>query len=153
MSFWIEVTIGLRWQRMLDEGEIRLDAPNKTRYATFFNGMKPGDVVFHYLTAALTPPKLAEKRSCIFAISRIASNPQIIGNKIVAKCSNTSFLRRPIPRVGLEKLKRKSKELGKLLRVSMRRYLTKISESDFKSIIELYPQNRGVKKKFRKSKA
>jgi len=146
------VTTGIRWQRMLDEGEIRLNAPNKKRYLTFFDDMMAGDTVLHYLTA-LTSYELAEKKSSIVAISKIASNPQVIGNKIVAKCSGTSHLQRPIPRAALEKINRKSKELKKLLRMSMRSYLTKISESNFKAITEIFPQNRKVAEKFMCSRA
>ncbi len=148
MNYWLEVTIGVRWQRMLEEGQIRLDAPNKTRYINFFNGMEAGDIILHYLTSALTPSRLREKKSSVFAVSKIASNPQVVGNKIVAKCSGTYLFKKPVPRSELMNLPKKSSELEKLLRVSMMRYLTKISDSDFVSIVKKLPENKRIVTKF-----
>lgn len=154
LGYWIEVTTGLRWQRMLNERKIELDAPEKPRYKTFFKNMKSGDIVLHYLTADLVPFNWEEeKKSSIVAVSKVVSDPQIMFGRIVARCSATTPLPNPIPLKALKKVGRKSQELKKLLRVSMRRYLTNVSESDFKFITEILPQNRTAIKKFMRSKA
>ncbi len=152
LGYWIEVTTGFRWQRMLNEGEIKLEAPNKTRYQTFFKKMKPGDIVLHYVTG-LVPFSWEGKKSCIVAVSKVPLGPQLTFGSIVAKCSGTLHLPRPILYKDIENIENKSEGLEKLLRISMRGYLTNITESDFKSLIEIYPQNRKVVEKFMKSKA
>jgi len=154
LGYWIEVTTGLRWRRMLNERKIELDAPEKQRYKTFFKNMKSDDIVLHYLTADLVPLNWQEeKKRSIVAVSKVVSDPQIMFGRIVATCSGTTHLPKPIPLKALKNIVRKSQELKKLLRVSMRRYLTNISESDFKSIVEILPQNRRAIKKFMRSKA
>ncbi|MBA7622763.1 hypothetical protein ES703_30149 [subsurface metagenome] len=143
MSYWIEVTSGLRWDRLLKEKNIRLDAPNTTRYQGFFKKVKAGDLVFHYLTSSLTRPK--EKRSKVVAVSTVASNPAVVGKRIVANCVGTVMFPKTISCSELSKINPKSKNLRKLLKVNMQRYLTPITQLDFDSILGLYPEN---KKKF-----
>jgi hypothetical protein len=139
MNYWIEVTSGLRWYRLLKEKDVRLDAPNTTRHRNFFKELKRDDLVFHYLAGALTPEK--EKRSKIVAMSRIVSNPIVDGKRIAAKCAETVMLPSPVSRYELGGARPKSKGLKKLLRVNMQRYLTQISQSDFESILDAHPAN------------
>jgi len=145
VNFWIEVTSGMRWSRLLDEG-VALEAPNTTRYRNFFEGLKAGDLVLHYLTTTLT--RQTEKQSSVVGASKIASDPTVIGRKIVAKCSCTAEFPKPIPYSELRRTVRKSKEFEKLLRVGMQRYLTQISCPDFESVLGIYPANM---KRFSKS--
>lgn len=138
-NFWIEVTSGMRWERMLKEG-IVLAAPNRTRYQTFFAGMNAGDLVLHYLTSALTRQK--ELRSRVVAISRVASNPTVNEKRIIAPCSNTLMLPNPVSLDELRKLERKSPLLQKLVvNLRMQRYLSQISPSDFEAILRVHPVN------------
>ena len=139
MGYWIEVTTGIRWNRMLEEGDIRLDAPNVARYRGFFKGLKAGDFVLHYLTGTLTSMK--SKKSCIVCVSKVESSPAIIGNRIVAKCSGLLELPKPVSYKELCALKEKSAQLAKLLKMGMQRYLTQISRSDFESILGVHPAN------------
>lgn len=131
---------------MIKEKNIRLDAPNKTRYQNLFKDIKAGDLVLHYLTGALTFEN--EKKSKITALSKIASNPTTKKGKIIANCASTIVFPDLVPYSKLYGIGRKSKELDKLLRRGMQQYLTKISLSDFKSILEISPAN---KKRFSKS--
>jgi hypothetical protein len=139
MSYWIEVTTGIRWTRLSSEGRVRLDAPNTSRYQTFFQGLKSGDFVLHYLTGVLTPEK--EKRSSIVGVSLIESNPIIEGKKITAKCSKVLEFAKPVSYKELCGVEPKSVPLRKLLKLSMQRYLTQISMSDFESILNVHPAN------------
>jgi hypothetical protein len=145
MNYWLEVTSGLRWSKLLKEG-VRLDAPNTTRYQNFFKGLETGDIVLHYLTATLTPQK--EERSSVVGVSKIASTPTVIGKRIVAKCSHTLKFPTPISYSELRGIKRKSAELRGLLKINMQKYLAQISDFDFKSILDIYQAN---KKRFSKS--
>ena len=138
-NFWIEVTSGMRWERLLKEG-VTLMAPNTTRYRHFFEGMKSGDFVLHYLTASLTSQK--EKRSSVVGVSLVASDPALVEKKIVAGCSNTLELPKPISCNELRGLKQKSTLLRKLVEFSMQRYLTRISRSDFGLVIDAHPANK-----------
>jgi hypothetical protein len=145
LGYWLEVTSGMRWGKLLKEGMV-LDAPNTTRYQNFFRGLKTGDIVLHYLTAALTPEK--GQRSSIVGASKIASDPIIMGSKIVARCSNTLKFPSRISCSELYGIKRRSAGLRGLLKLRMQKYLTQISGSDFKSILDIHPAN---KKRFSKS--
>lgn len=138
MNFWIEVTSGMRWDRLLKIG-VALEAPNTTRYQHFFEGVKFGDFVLHYLTTSLTSQK--EKRSSVVGVSRAISDPIVEGKKIVAKCSDTLEFPKPVSYNELIGLKQKSPSLRKLVGVSMQRYLTQISQSDFESILGVHPAN------------
>lgn len=138
MNFWIEVTSGMRWERLLKEG-IALEAPNTTRYRHFFEGVRAGDLVLHYLTTSLTPKK--EKKSSVVGASRVAADPAAVGKKIVAGCSDTLELPKPVLYNELHGLKRKSPLLSKLVRLNMQRYLTQISRPDFESILGMHPAN------------
>jgi hypothetical protein len=139
VDYWIEVTSGSRWERLL-KTRVALEAPNTTRYQNFFKGLKPGDIMLHYLTMALTLPK--ERRSTIVAVSKVASKPEVLEKKIVAECKNTKVLPKPIPFSKLQEIKGRSGEFNKLLRMGMQRYLTRISQSDFESVLSVYPANR-----------
>ena len=146
ITCWIEVTTGIRWGRMLAERNIRLDAPNTARYRNFFRGLKAGDLVLHYLTITLTPA--SDKRGCVAWVSGVESSPALAGDRIVAKCWGTLELPRPVPCKKLRELRGKSAQLTKLVRMCMQRYLTRITHSDFESILGLYPENM---KRFLKS--
>jgi len=139
MNHWIEVTSGIRWNRLLREG-VALQAPNKTRYRNFFKDLKANDVVLHYLTSALTPEKKLQSR--IVGVSQTASSPLFTKSRISVQCFNLEILHTPIHLSELIQIKPKSNGLKALLRVNMQRYLTKISKSDFESIIDLHPENR-----------
>lgn len=130
---------------LLKEG-VALEAPNTTRYRNFFEDLKAGDLVLHYLTTTLTRQK--EKRSSVVGASKVVSNPAVIGRKIVARCSGTVEFPKPIHYSELRRTVRKSEKFEKLLRVGMQRYLTKLSRPDFESILGTYPSN---KKRFSKS--
>lgn len=145
MNFWIEVTSGMRWSRLLKEG-VALEAPNITRHQHFFAGIKSGDFVLHYLTTSLTREK--EKRSSVVGASKIDSDPSLVGKKIEARCSGTIEFPKPVLYSELQRINTKSEEFDKLVRVSMQRYLTRISESDFESVIGVHPANM---KQFSKS--
>ena len=93
MNYWIEVTSGLRWNRMLKEGVV-LKAPNETRYQNFFKDVRAGDKALHYLTASLTSDK--RLRSTIVASSRIISDPIRTTWNISAICNNMNILPKPI---------------------------------------------------------
>lgn len=147
MAYWIEVTSGSRWDRLLREKDVRLDAPNKLRYQNFFRGLKAGDFVFHYLTATLTLPK--ERKSSVIAISKVASNPIAGEKRIEARCSSTLILPKSIPYSELSRINPKSKNFRLLVKRGMQRYLTQISKSDFNFILDAYPMN---KKRFFKSR-
>lgn len=139
-NFWIEVTSGMRWKRMLAEKNVVLEAPNRTRYQTFFTGVKSGDIVLHYITTALTLQK--ELQSKVVAVSRIVSSPTVTGRKIIAPCSNTLILPKYVPLDELRKLKHQSPQLRKLvINLRMQRYLSRISRSDFEPILRVYPIN------------
>ncbi|MEM3519911.1 MAG: hypothetical protein QXT22_05835 [Candidatus Hadarchaeales archaeon] len=139
MNFWIEVTSGMRWERMLKEG-IALTAPNRARYRTFFAKINSGDLVLHYITSTLTRQK--ELRSKVVAVSLIASTPSITEKRITAPCSNTLLLPNPVSLAELRKLKQKSPFLRKLVDdLHMQRYLTQITQSDFKSILGVDSEN------------
>jgi len=138
VGFWIEVTSGMRWDRMLREG-VQLEAPNKTRYQHFFDGVKAGDLVLHYLTGTLTMQR--EKQSSVVGVSQVASNPAVVGKKIIADCSNALELPKPVSYGELLGLKRKSLSLQRLVGFSMQRYLTQISRSDFESVLNAHPTN------------
>ena len=129
----------MRWERLLKEG-ITLEAPNTTRYRHFFEGVRAGDLVLHYLTTALTPKK--EKRSSVVGASRVAADPAAVGKKIVAGCSDTLELSKPVLYNELHGRKRKSPLLSKLGRLNMQRYLTQISQPDFESILGVHPKNK-----------
>ena len=146
MNFWIEVTSGMRWDRMREERNVVLSAPNTTRYRNFFQNLKTDDLVLHYLTASLTRNK--EKRSSAVGVSKVASDPTVAEKPIIAKCSDTLEFPKPVSYSALCGIKPKSAEFGKLLEVSMQRYLTQISQSDFELILGIYPANE---KRFRKS--
>jgi len=75
----------MRWERLLKEG-IALEAPNTARYRNFFRNVKFGDVILHYLTISLTRQK--EERGSVVGVSRVTSDPAVVGKKIVAKCSS-----------------------------------------------------------------
>jgi len=146
VNFWIEVTSGMRWDRLMREGTA-LEAPDRPRYRHFFEGVKSGDFVLHYLTASLTSQK--EQRSSVVGVSRVASDPAVAGKKIVAGCSNTLEFTKPVPYKELLGLKRKSPSLRELVGFSMQRYLTQISRSDVESILGVHPANM---KRFSKSR-
>jgi len=139
VNFWIEVTSGLRWGGLRKEG-IELSAPGTTRYRNFFKNLKTGDFVLHYLTTSLTRQK--EKQSSVIGASRIASDPTVVGKKIVARCSGTIEFPKPVPYSELHRIGRKSRKFDTLLRMGMQKYLTQISRSDFDSILGAYPANR-----------
>lgn len=141
MRYWIEVTYGIRWDRLL-RTKIVLDAPNTKRYRTFFAGVGRGDIVLHYLTAALTEQK--HLKSSIVAISIVASAPQSVGNKIVADCSLTQTLPAPVKRARLATIKDKSSNFDLLMRQSMQKYLTEITRRDFVEVMRLDRANRGI---------
>lgn len=145
MGYWVEVTTGLRWDRLFKEKNVKLEAPEKTRYRKFFQGLKTGDFVLHYLTWALTVSK--EKKGRVVAVSRVASDPIPINRKIVAKCSNTVLLPKPVPCHVLHEIDQKSKGLQKLLNLNMQRYLTQITEANLISILSVSPENNKVLKK------
>lgn len=138
MDFWIEVTSGMRWERLLKEG-IALEAPDRPRYRNFFEGIKSGDFVLHYLTTSLTDQK--EQRSSVIGVSLVASDPTVVGKKIVAGCSNTLEFSKPVSYKELLGLKRKSPSFCGLVGYSMQRYLTQISRSDVESILGVHPAN------------
>jgi len=138
MNFWIEVTSGMRWDRLLREG-IALEAPDRPRYRHFFEGVKSGDFVLHYLTASLTSQK--EQRSSVVGVSRVASDPTVVGKKVVAGCSDTLKFSKPVSYNELLGLKRKSPLLSRLVGCHMQRYLTQISRSDVESILGVHPAN------------
>jgi len=140
-NLWIEVTSGVRWNRMLKEGVVVLEAPKQTRYLNFFKDMKANDIVLHYLTNALTYKK--EWRSSIVAISKTISEPIILDFKIQARCSEPIMLPKPISYSLMLKLRgQKSEKFKELLNIKMQRYLTKITLSDFYTILDAYPENR-----------
>ena len=138
MDFWIEVTSGMRWNRLMREG-IALEAPDRTRYRHFFEGVKSGDFVLHYLTTSLTSQK--EQRSSVVGVSRVASDPTVVGKKIVARCSDTLKFSKSVSYNELRGHKRKSPSLRRLVGFNMQMYLTQISRSDFESILDVYPAN------------
>jgi len=119
---------------------VALEAPKTARYRNFFARMKAGDFVLHYLTASLTPSK--ESQSTIVAVSKVVSEPEVLEKKIVAVCKNTKVLLKPISLSKLQEVREKSREFDMLLRMGMQRYLTRISQTDFVSIIKAYPENR-----------
>jgi len=131
MKFWIEVTSGIRFERLLREG-VKLEAPHTTRFINFFKELREGDVVLHYMTATLTRK---EWRSSIIASSRIGKNPEVNGKKIVAPCSNTVMIEPPIKLLQIKKLPEKSDRLDRVLSYSMQKYLIEIDYQDFKNIM------------------
>lgn len=139
MNFWIEVTSGMRWHRMYEGKDIALSAPIRTRYLNFFNGVMTGDTVLHYLTTALT--RSQEQRSSVVAVSGIASDPAE-KRRIEAKCSNTVLFPKPVSYSELRSIQPKSREFEKLVaRMSMQRYLTQMTKSDFESVLKVHPEN------------
>lgn len=146
MDYWIEVTSGMRWDRLLKDC-VALEAPNTTRYRNFFKNLKAGDLVVHYLTSSLTPQR--EKKSSIVGMSLVTSDPAMVGRKITARCSNTLEFPKPVPYSELRTIRRKSVGLDRLLEFSMQRYLTQISKSDIESILSVHPANN---RRFSKSR-
>ena len=138
MNYWIEVTSGLRWSRMLKKGVV-LKAPNETRYKNLFKDVRAGDRTLHYLTASLTSDK--RYKSTIVASSRIISDPIMTTMSISAMCNNVNIFPKQIHVKKIKELNINSDGLKSLLNINMQRYLTKMNESDYKSIIHIYPDN------------
>jgi hypothetical protein len=145
----MEVTSGSRWARLQKDGTT-LDAPNTTRYLNMFKGLTPGDFVLHYLTTALTHERGIQ--SSVVGVSKVTSEmkviPTSVGEKIFVKCSKAVALPKPVPYSELNQITKKSGQFAKLLRAYMQRYLTQITQSDFESILRVYPINM---KRFLKS--
>ncbi len=138
MECWIEVTSGMRWERMLREG-VALEAPNSARYRTLFRGLRAEDLVLHNLITSLTnSPRV---RSKVVAASRVTADPGIEKRNIVAKCSDTVELPVPISLKRLRRMNPKSEAFSVLLRMNMQRYLSRIEWSDFESIALLSQRN------------
>lgn len=117
----------------------KLEAPHTQRYVTFFNGIAKGDAVLHYTTIALSKK---EWRGKILAVSLVASPPRIIGKKLVSECENTIFLPEPVQLSELRKISDKSLRFEELFRISLQRYLTQITKSDFDKIVALHSSNK-----------
>jgi hypothetical protein len=73
--------------------------------------------------------------------SLVCSYPTVTGNIIRATCSQTIRLMRPIRYAELSTIRKSSPRLSQLLWMNMQRYLTEISEHDFRSIVALRPKD------------
>jgi len=119
-----------------------LSSPNTQRYRNFFKNVRAGDQVLHYLTNALTRDE--EGRSCVVAFSKVSAPPRYEGKRIVSSCSDTIELRKPVPLNKIREMELKSEGLDTLVKMSMQRYLTEITKADFKSILNVYPENENL---------
>jgi hypothetical protein len=140
MRFWIEVTSGIRFERLQREG-VQLDAPSTTRYQNFFRELRKGDMVLHYTTGSLSKKEWGSK---IIAISIVEMDPKRIGNKIVALCGRTRMLPEPVPLGMMRGMENKSERLSALIHYSMQRYLTEIEQDDLIMILKSNEANEDI---------
>lgn len=137
MRYWIEVTTGMRIERMIQSGFL-LEAPKTTRYCNFFRNVRAGDTVLHYTTQPLTRK---EWKSSIIAVSKVESDPVYEEKKILAACKDTIFLKTPVSYGELMALEPKSSEMKAAARIRLQKYLNEISFSDFAQILSLHSNN------------
>lgn len=146
MRFWIEVIRGeWNWDNSL-AGKRCLNAPNKSRYLKFFEGIRVGDLALHYLASWDTLTK--NKKSSVVGISKIDSEVAEEGFKIIAKIKDVKELERPVSFSELKQIDGKSQNLEKLVKTSMQLYLTEITRQDFEKILKIHQENESMISEF-----
>ena len=141
MNYWIEVTGGdSKWLNKLRPRNKRgLLAPEQKRYITMLNQIKKGDIVFTYLTNALTDNKLW--KSSIVGVSKTAGKMFVEKGSIKVKTTKDTPLREPISFSRFYKIDSFSTMFQKNINRNMQKYLIEITSSDFETLLQIHPRN------------
>jgi len=138
MNVWIEVSSEYRFTQKL-KGESGLVAPASTRYINMLEGVKPGDIVLHYITASGCVKN--EYRSSIVGVSRVVSKMSDKGDRVAYSIKDTIELPIPIAKDEIKSLDNKSKTLQQLIRVNFQRYIIEITPEDLLNIMRIHALN------------
>lgn len=135
LAYFVEVGSGDEcWSRKVTSGR-GLTAPDTTRYWNMMSKIKKRDIVFTYLTDALTRDK--RWKSSIVGCSKTSSEVYEKNGRLHVDLSSHFEFSIPIKFKDFKDIPDKSDTFDKLTRMSMQSYLSRIDTRDVYAVLDL----------------